>query len=74
MMVIDYDERPKNTIYYISALLYRYIKHTCRDFEEARKYFKNNILDSDMMFYYSMDWLHLIGIVKEIRGGIIICD
>ncbi len=74
MMVIDYDERPKNTIYYFSALLYKYIKHTCRDFEEARKYFKNNILDSDMMFYYSMDWLHLIGKVKEINGGIIICD
>lgn len=74
MIVIDYNEKPKNTIYYLSALLYRYIKHTCRDFEEARKYFKNNILDSDMMFYYSMDWLHLIGKVKEINGGIIICD
>ncbi len=74
MIVIDYDEKPKNTIYYLSALLYRYIKRTCRDFEEARKYFKNYILDSDMMFYYSMDWLHLIGKVKEIKGGVIICD
>ncbi len=73
MIVIDYDQKPKNTIYYLSALLYRYIKFTCNDFEEARKYFKNNILDSDMMFYYSIDWLHLIGKVKEIKEGVILC-
>lgn len=73
MIVIDYDQKPKNTIYYLGALLYRYIKFTCSDFEEARKYFKNNILDSDAMFYYSIDWLHLIGKVKEIKESVIVC-
>ena len=73
MIVIDYDEKPRDTIFYLSALLYRYIKFTCEDFEEARNFFRNNILDSDMMFYYSIDWLYLIGKVKEIRKGVIIC-
>ena len=73
MIVIYYDEKPRDTIFYLSALLYRYIKFTCEDFEEARKFFRNNILDSDMMFYYSIDWLYLIGKVKEIRKGVIIC-
>lgn len=72
MIVIDYDEKPQNTIFYLSALLYKYLKFSCNDFEEARKYFKNNLLDSDMMFYYSMDWLHILGKVKEIRKGVVI--
>ena len=73
MIVIDYDSKPNKTIFYLSALLYKYIKTTCRDFEEARKHFKSKILDSDMMFYYSMDWLYLIGKIKEIKEGVIIC-
>ena len=74
MTVIDYDSKPNKTIFYLSALLYKYIKTTCKDFEEARKYFKSKFLDSDMMFYYSMNWLYLIGKIKEIKEGVIICD
>lgn len=73
MIVIDYDLNPKFSIFYLSALLYKYIVESCDDFIEVKKYFKNQIFNNDLMFYYSMDWLYLIGRIKSIEKGKIIC-
>lgn len=73
MIVIDFDSEPGKSIYYTSALLFEYLNSKCLDFEEVYKYFKRNIMDSDLMFYYSMDWLFLIGKIKGIQEGKIIC-
>lgn len=73
MIVIDYDSNPKFSIFYLSALLYKYIVESCDDFIEVKKYFKNQIFNNDLMFYYSMDWLYLIGRIKSIEKGKIIC-
>lgn len=74
MIIINYDSTPNKSIYYMSALLYKYIRKTCDDFEEVYKFFINNINKNDLMFYYSLDWLFLIGKIKGIVSGKIICD
>ncbi len=73
MIIVNYDENPKNSIFYISALLYNYLINTCSEFESAYRYFINNILRNDLMFYYSLDWLFLLNKIKRIEKGLIIC-
>lgn len=73
MIVIDYDSSPEKSIFYLSAKLYKFINESSNDFEEVRKYFKNNLINNDLMFYYSMDWLFLIGKIQNIEKGKIIC-
>ena len=73
MIVINYDSTPDKSIFYTSALLFNYISNVCSDFEETRRYFLNRIVNNELLFYYSMDWLFLVGKVVEIKDGKIIC-
>lgn len=73
MIVINYDSNPMNSIYLTSALLYNYMINVSNNYNDVREYFKSNILDNDTVFFYSLDWLYLMGKVKKIKEGLIIC-
>lgn len=73
MIVINYDSTPDKAIFYTSAVLFNFISKVCCDFEEARRYFLNEIVNNELLFYYSMDWLFLVGKIAEIKEGKILC-
>ena len=73
MLVINYDDAPNKSIFYLSAMLYEYIINTSNDYQTVKKCFNASILKNDLLFYYSMDWLFLIGKIKSIDEGKIIC-
>jgi len=73
MVVINYDSNPKNSIYLSSALLYDFIVNKSNNYNESREYFKQNINQNDAMFFYSLDWLFLMGKVKSVKDGVIEC-
>lgn len=74
MIIIDYDSNPKNSIFYTSAALYNYLKTTSNKINLAKQYFLNVINRNYLLFQYSIDWLYLIGKIKEVKDGNIICD
>ena len=69
MIVIDFDNKPQNSIYYISSLIYKFLINTSNDFDSVKSYYKSHINKNELLFYYSLDWLFLIGKIKSISGG-----
>ena len=69
MIVIDYDNKPQTSIYYISALIYKYLTTVSNSFDDVKEYYKDHINKNELLFYYSLDWLFLIGKVEGISEG-----
>ena len=74
MIVIDYDSNPNNSIFYVAALVHKYATTISNDFEVVRNYCIKVVNKNELLFYYSLDWLFLLGKVKAIEGGKIVCD
>lgn len=73
-MIIDYDGRPQESIFYDAALLYYRLKEGGDSLEEAHAYFEKNISSNALLFYYSLDWLFLLGKIKtEESGEVVLC-
>lgn len=72
-MIIDYDGKPQNSVFYTAALLYKHIRDNGFKFDEACDFFINSVNENPMLFYYSLDWLYMIGKIK-LDGGMLICD
>lgn len=72
-MIIDYDGKPQNSVFYTAALLYKHIRDNGFKFDEAYDFFINSVNKNPMLFYYSLDWLYMIGKIK-LDGGMLICD
>lgn len=73
-MIINFYDRPTSSIFYTAAKLYKHIKITGFDFDEAYSYFISQVNDNPTLFYYSLDWLFLLGRIKKNEKGDFICD
>lgn len=71
-MIIDYDGKPQDSIFYTSALLYGHLKSAGFDYDEVYDYFLNEVSDNSLLFYYSLDWLYLLGKIR-MEGGKVVC-
>lgn len=66
-MIVNFDNEPKNSILYTAAIIMNYFRLTKDEIEFEELY--NYCIDRHMensLFYLSIDWLYLIGIIKEI--------
>lgn len=73
-MIINFYDRPTSSIFYTAAKLYKHIKITGFDFDESYSYFISQVNDNPTLFYYSLDWLFLLGRIKKNEKGDFICD
>ncbi len=73
-MIIDYDSKPKNSIFYTAAVLYKQILSFGFDAEKTFDYFCKNVSQNALLYYYSLDWLYLAGKIDIKNGGLVICD
>ena len=73
-MIINFYDRPTSSIFYTAATLYKHIKINGFDFDEAYSYFLEHINENPTLFYYSVDWLFLLGRIKDDGNGGFICD
>ncbi|BDU84297.1 ABC-three component system middle component 6 [Clostridium perfringens] len=76
-MIVNFDEDPRNSIIYTASLIIKYLKEdeSHRNFEELFRYCMNTKMEYSI-FILSIDWLYLIGIIKEIneKNEVILCD
>lgn len=52
-MIINYDSNPNNSIYYVAAILYKYIIDISNDFENVYSFFVKNINKNQLVFFLS---------------------
>lgn len=68
-MIINYDSNPNNSIYYMAAILYKYIIDISNDFENVYSFFVKNINKNQLVFFLSLDFLFLINKINIIKEG-----
>lgn len=68
-MLINYDNRPRDSLLYTSAALAKYIKLHGFDFDDCYNHFLEMINPNPLLFYYSLDLLYLLGIVSINEKG-----
>lgn len=73
-MIVDYDSKPANSIFYTAALLYKHILSFGFDVEKTFDYFCRNINQNTLLYYYSLDWLFLAGKIDLKNGELFLCD
>lgn len=74
MILINYDLSPDYSLAYTSAKLFSFLYGKRVQFEDAKNFFLMDVINKSSLFYYSLDFLYLIGKVKEIKDGVIICE
>lgn len=76
-MIIDFDNNPSNSIIYTSSIIMDYLndKKKSRNLDDIFKYCSKHRMEYSL-FFLSIDWLYLIGVIKEInqRNEVILCD
>lgn len=76
-MLVNFDDTPRNSIIYTASIILEYLKQESsgRNFDKLYEHcMKINMEYS--LFFLSLDWLFLIGIIKEIdeRNEVILWD
>ncbi|WP_297427923.1 ABC-three component system middle component 6 [Clostridium sp.] len=76
-MIVDFNSDPKNSIIYTSSIILEYLKSNTdsQNIENIFKYCMLKQMDYST-FFLSVDWLFLIGVIKEINdeNEVILCD
>lgn len=76
-MIVDFDNDPRNSIIYTSGKILSYLKDrsNSRNLDDVFKYCSSIKMEYSI-FFLSIDWLYLVGIIKEIneRNELILCD
>ena len=76
-MIVNYDNDPRNSIIYTSSLILEYLRRNegAVLFDEMCKYCLNQKMEYSI-FILSIDWMYLVGIIKEInnRNELILCN
>ncbi|MGG7175517.1 ABC-three component system middle component 6 [Clostridium neonatale] len=76
-MIVDFDDDPRNSILYSSSVILEYLKHNenSKRLDNVFKYCLNKKMEYSV-FFLSVDWLFLLGVIKEIneRNELILCD
>lgn len=73
-MIINFYDRPTSSIFYTAARLYKHIKISGFGFDETYSYFVCHINENPTLFYYSLDWLFLLGKIRKDGKGGFVCD
>ncbi|EGT4907920.1 hypothetical protein NMF83_14860 [Clostridioides difficile] len=75
-MIVDFDKSPSNSIIYTSSIILDYLKDEkkSRDLEALFRYCLERKMEYSM-FFLSIDWLYLIGVVETIneRSELVLC-
>lgn len=76
-MIVDFDNDPRNSIIYSSGIILSYLR--CKGTSKNLDNIFKHCLDKKMeysVFFLSIDWLFLLGIIKEIneRNELVLCD
>lgn len=76
-MIVDFDDNPRNSIIYTSSIILEYLKrkNTSKNLDDLCRYCLKKKMEYSILFL-SIDWLFLIGIIKEIneRNEVVLCD
>lgn len=76
-MIVDYENSPKNSILYAGSIMLSYLKGNGRvvTFNDLYKYCKHQKMEYSI-FILTVDWLFLIGVIKEINGKneVVLCS
>lgn len=76
-MIVDFDNSPSNSIIYTSSIIMNYLsdKKKSRDLDDIFKYCSEHKMEYSI-FFLSIDWLYLVGVIKEINkeNEVILCD
>lgn len=72
-MLINYDSNPIDSIYYLASVLFKHIKLYNFNLEECYSFFLECINKNVLLFYYSLDFLYLIGAIKINEKGDVVC-
>ncbi len=67
-MLVNYDDNPRNSIVFTASLILDYLisdKYN-NDFNELYNYCMEYKMEYSL-FFLSLDWLYIIGIIKEIN-------
>lgn len=68
-MLVNFDNEPQNSIIYTSAIILEYLTEKKQRiiFEELYNYCLGKKMEN-ALFYISIDWLYLIGVIKAINN------
>lgn len=76
-MIVDFDDDPRNSIIYSSSIILSYLKckENSKSLDNIFKYCLKKKMEYSV-FFLSIDWLFLLGIIKEIneRNELVLCD
>ncbi|WP_427114122.1 ABC-three component system middle component 6 [Megasphaera sueciensis] len=76
-MIVDYENSPKNSILYSGSIILTYFEsHQCSiTFDRLYQYCKNQKMEYSI-FILTIDWLFLIGVIKEInkKNEVVLCN
>lgn len=76
-MIVDFDNDPRNSIIYASSIILLYLKQdgVSKNLEDVSQYCFNQKMEYSI-FFLSIDWMYLVGIVKEIneRNELVLCN
>ncbi|NFO57258.1 hypothetical protein FDB39_10195 [Clostridium botulinum] len=67
-MIVDFDNDPRNSIIYSSSIILAYLKSekNSKKLNNVFKYCLNKKMEYSV-FFLSIDWLFLLGVIKEIN-------
>lgn len=67
-MLVNYDDNPKNSIVFTSSLILSYLKSNeySNNFNELYDYCMERNMEYSL-FFLSIDWLYILGVIKEIN-------
>ncbi|MEJ8553537.1 ABC-three component system middle component 6 [Tepidibacter sp. Z1-5] len=76
-MIVDFDNDPRNSIIYTSSIILSYLKceSNSKNLDDLCRYCLNGKMEYSI-FFLSIDWMFLVGIIKEInkRNEVVLCD
>lgn len=75
-MIVDFNKNPSKSIIYTSSIIFDFLKNNkVNNFDDVLEFSLSKGIDYALIFL-SIDWLFLIGIIKEInnRNELILCD
>jgi hypothetical protein len=76
-MLVNFDDDPRNSLVYTVGVILEYLRHNSspKNFDDLFKHCMDKKVEYSL-FFLSIDWLYLVGIIKEIneRNEVIFCD
>lgn len=67
-MIVNYDEDPRNSLIYTAGVVLDFltIESGVKKFDDLYRYCMESKMEY-ALFFLSIDWLYLIGVIKEIN-------